>query len=123
MEQPRAYQDLVAWQKAHQLIFGAYRLTSVYPSGLRFGLAQQTRCAAVSAAANIAEGFRRTSLNHFIFHLDMAQVSLEEAKYHLLLARDLGFIKKRAHDTLHTFTEDVGKLLFRPIESLGRKRL
>jgi hypothetical protein len=51
-----SYRDLEVWQKAMQLIVESYRCTSSFPADERFGLTAQIRRAAVSVAANIAEG-------------------------------------------------------------------
>ena len=53
------FQDLVVWQKAHQIVLRVYRLTMTYPKNEMFGLVSQMRRAAVSVPANIAEGFKR----------------------------------------------------------------
>lgn len=121
MERPKTYRDLVAWQKAHRLVLEVYRVTEVYPEHERFGLTSQTRRATVSVASNIAEGFSRRSLNHYLSHLDMSSTSLEETKYHLLLGRDLGYLSQQEYESLSGFADDVGRLLRRLSQSLERK--
>ena len=49
------------WQKAHAFVLAVYRLTSGFPKQETFGLSLQMKRAAVSVAANIAEGFARRS--------------------------------------------------------------
>ncbi len=52
------FTDLIVWQKAHQFVLQVYMITKTFPSDERFGLTSQFRRAAVSVAANIAEGFK-----------------------------------------------------------------
>src|SRR5579883_159383 len=55
----RCFRDLIVWQKAHDFVLRTYRLTTAFPKCEIYGLTSQLRRAAVSVAANIAEGFRR----------------------------------------------------------------
>ncbi len=87
----RTFQDLVAWQKAHDFVLGAYRLTAGFPKDERFGLTAQLRRAAVSVPANIAEGFRKRSDADKARFLSIAQGSAEECQYYLILAGDLQY--------------------------------
>lgn len=87
----RSFQELVVWQKAHQFVLDVYRLTRSFPADERFGLTSQLRRAAVSVPANIAEGFPKRSANDKVRFFNIAQGSLEEAHYYLLLAKDLGY--------------------------------
>ena len=50
------YQDLIAWQKAMDLVEGVYRATRGWPKEELYGLSNQVRRAAVSVPANVAEG-------------------------------------------------------------------
>jgi len=50
------FQLLKAWQKAHQLVLQIYEATAALPVEEKYGIRQQIRRAAVSCAANIAEG-------------------------------------------------------------------
>ena len=56
------FEDLEVWKKAHGLVLKTYRITKTFPSEEKFGLVSQMRRAAVSIAANIAEGFKKRSL-------------------------------------------------------------
>jgi four helix bundle protein len=55
----RSFEDLLVWQKAHQFVLQVYALTENFPRAELFGLTSQLRRAAVSIAANIAEGFKK----------------------------------------------------------------
>jgi four helix bundle protein len=92
MEKPaRSFRDLVVWQKAHQLVLAIYRLTKEFPADERFGLASQIRRAAVSVAANIAEGFSKRGKPDKARFFNIAQGSLEEVHYYLILGSDLNY--------------------------------
>jgi four helix bundle protein len=87
----RTFQDLIVWQKAHQFVLSVYRLTDSFPKHELFGLTSQFRRAAVSIPANIAEGFRKKSKNDKARFMNIAQGSLEECRYYLILANDLKY--------------------------------
>ena len=92
MKQPaRMFQDLVVWRKAHELVLGVYKLTNSFPKSETYGLTAQFRRAAVSVPANIAEGFKRRGKADKARFLNIAQASLEESRYYLILAKDLGY--------------------------------
>ncbi len=57
-----------------------------------YGLTSQLRQAAVSIAANIAEGFKKKGKPDKVRFMNIAQGSLEECRYYLILAKDLGYI-------------------------------
>jgi four helix bundle protein len=81
---------LLIWQKAHQFVLCVYRETERFPRDERYGLTTQLRCSAVSIAANIAEGFVKRGIGDKLRYLNIAQGSLEESRYYLILASDLG---------------------------------
>src|SRR2546429_1324112 len=87
----RTFQDLVVWRKAHELVLAVYSFTAGFPKTETYGLALQMRRAAVSVPANIAEGFRRRGKADKARYMNMAEGSLEESRYYLILAKDLGY--------------------------------
>ena len=87
----RTFQDLLVWQKAHGFVLAAYAFTAGCPKQETYGLALQMRRAAVSIPANIAEGFRRRSKPDKARFLNIAEGSVEECRYFLILAKDLGY--------------------------------
>ena len=86
-----SFKDLIVWQKSHALALKVYRVSARYPKIELYGLVSQMRRAAVSVPANIAEGFKRASRPDKARVLNLAQGSLEELRYFLLLAKDLGY--------------------------------
>ncbi|HLL90775.1 MAG TPA: four helix bundle protein [Tepidisphaeraceae bacterium] len=74
------------WQKAHQLVLDVYAMTRRFPREEMFGLSSQMRRAAISVPANIAEGFKKSGKPDKLRFYNIAQGSLEEVRYYLLLA-------------------------------------
>ncbi len=104
----KSFQDLVVWRKAHQFALGIYELTKTFPETEKYGLTSQLRRSAVSIPANIAEGFRRKGKSDKVRLMNIAQGSLEESRYYLILAKDLGYC-----DSLQQLNqlEEVSKIL------------
>jgi len=87
----RTFQQLEVWQKAHAVVLAVYRLTVEFPKHETFGLTSQMRRAAVSVPANIAEGFVKRGRADKLRFYNIAQGSLEEVRYYLILAEDLAY--------------------------------
>ena len=107
-ESAKTFKDLIVWQKAHGFVLSVYRITLEFPKEETYGLTSQFRRAAVSIPANIAEGFRRKGRPDKYRFMNIAQGSLEECRYYLILAGDLGYIEE---DDLMNRLEEVSKLL------------
>jgi four helix bundle protein len=104
----KSFQDLVVWQKAHQFVLEVYHLTVGFPRSELYGLTSQFRRAAISIPANVAEGFRKRSKADKVRFPNISQGSLEEARYYLILAKDLGYADISRSWLL---IEEVSKLL------------
>ncbi|MBC7848622.1 MAG: four helix bundle protein [Chitinophagaceae bacterium] len=98
------FMDLIVWQKAHRFVIGVYQYTKNFPREEIYGLTSQFRRAAVSIAANIAEGFKKHGISDKARYLNIAQASLEECRYFLILANDLGFGRDEQLNLLLTET-------------------
>ena len=107
-EPAKSFEDLLVWQKAHAFVLIVYRLTGVFPKHEIFGLTSQFRRAAVSIPANIAEGFRRRGASDKARFFNIAQASLEECRYFLILARDLDYADVQE---AYRLIQEVSKLL------------
>jgi len=105
-----SFEDLLVWQKAHQLVLQGYPLTLDFPDYERFAMADQLRRAVVSVATNIAEGYGSHSDGLFLRYLSTAQGSLAETRYLLLLARDLRYINIPQYDAAAALAEEVSKV-------------
>lgn len=104
----KSFRDLIVWQKTHQFVLSVYRITRSFPKEELYGLSNQFRRAAVSIAANIAEGFRKNGKLDKLRFYNIAQGSLEECRYYLVLTHDLEYA-----DTSHLLLslEEVSKIL------------
>ena len=107
-ESAKRFTDLIVWQKAHQFVLAVYRFTGGFPKDEIYGLTSQLRRAAVSIAANIAEGFKKVGTADTLRYMNISQGSLEECRYYLISAKDLSY-----GDTieLQGQIDEVGKLL------------
>jgi len=104
----RSFRDLMVWRKAHEFVLAVYRLTDSFPDREKFGLSHQMRRAAVSIPANIAEGFGKRSRAEKARFLNIAEGSLEECRYYLILTDDLGYGET---ESLMGILEAVSRLL------------
>jgi len=87
----KTFQDVEVWQLAHKWVLKIYRFSEDFPKHELFGLGSQLRRAAVSVPANFAEGFKKLGKNDKLRFYNIAQGSLEECRYYLILASDLGY--------------------------------
>jgi len=87
----RNFQDLIVWQKAHHFVLNVYRISKNFPREEVYGLTSQFRRAAISVAANIAEGFKKKGRADKVRFMNIAEGSLEECRYYLILTQDLGY--------------------------------
>jgi four helix bundle protein len=113
------FRQLGVWQEAHKLVLGVYEITKAFPRDERFGLVSQMRRAAVSIPANIAEGFKRRGIRDKIRFYNTSEGSLEELKYFLILAEDLGYVA--SNEDLMAQSRTVGRLLNGLITSTERR--
>jgi len=104
----RTFQDLLVWQKAHQFVLEIYAFTARFPKQETYGLSLQMRRAAVSIPANIAEGFRRRGKADKARFMNLAEGSVEECRYFLILSKDLGYGDTKK---LSTALEEASRLL------------
>ena len=108
MQPAKTFEDLIVWQKAHQFVLGVYKYTSGFPREEVYSLTSQFRRAAVSIAANIAEGFRKKSTKDKARFFNIAQGSLSECTYFLILSEDL---KYGDNTELKFLLQEVGRML------------
>jgi len=107
-EKSKTFKDLIVWQKAHKFVLSVYKITDNFPRAELYGLASQFKRAAISIPANIAEGFRKNGKADKCRFMNIAQGSLEECRYYLILTKDLGYFETK---NLMLQLEEVSKLL------------
>jgi four helix bundle protein len=116
----RNFQDLIVWQKAHQFVLSIYGYSAISPKAETYGLTSQLRRAGISIPANIAEGFKKRGRADKLRFLNIAQGSLEECRYYLILSDDLGYGNRQL---LSEQLEEISRLLegyMRGIEGGGK---
>lgn len=117
----QSYRQLIAWQKAMELVRVVYDLTDDFPAEERFGLSSQMRRAAVSTASNIAEGQGRNSTKEFINHLSIAYGSLMETETQTLVAEMRNYSIPEKRGQVIDLAAEVGRLINGLSNSLGRQ--
>lgn len=107
----KTFRELKVWQKAHGLVLDIHRVSRNFPREELYGLTQQIRRSARSIPTNIVEGFKRRSSKEYAYFLNLADASLEETKYHVILAKDLGYFGKNEDKNLMDRCDEVGRML------------
>ena len=116
------FRDLHVWVGAHELTLKMYSITAGFPREERFGLTAQLRRSSASIGANIAEGCGKRGNAEFQKYLQIASGSASELDYHLILARDLGFLKKEAYDAVFSDLVRVRRMLAALIQKVESER-
>ena len=117
----RSHRDLIAWQKAIDLAEACYLLTSQFPKDELYGLTSQTRRAAVSVAANIAEGYGRQTKPAHLSFLRIARGSLRELETHLIIADRIRLAEAAPLAALLEKCDEQARILHALIEKLERQ--
>src|SRR3569623_298124 len=112
------FEQLDVWQKAHEAVLAIYRMTARFTAEERYGLVSQMRGAAISAPANIAEGFKRQSRRDKIRFYNISQGSLEEVRYYVRLAKDLEY--PSSDKDLPAMIDEVSRMLYGLIKAIDR---
>jgi four helix bundle protein len=111
----KSFEDVDIWQKAHDFVLSVYKLTELFPKHELFCLTSQLRRAAISIPANFAEGFRKNSKRDKARFYGVAIGSLEECRYYLRLAKDLGYADTTEH---RSKLEEVSRMLTRYLAAI-----
>ncbi len=117
------FRDLQVWHKAHLLALDSYKATDSFPRQEMFGLTSQIRRAAVSIAANIAEGCGKRGNGEFQRFLNIAAGSASELEYHFLLARDLQLFDDLGYKRLNAAVVEVKRMLSALVRKVDAERL
>ena len=105
------FQNIFAWQKAHDFTKLVYSITRHFPEDERFGITSQFRRAAVSIGANIAEGYKKLSKADKLRFMNISEGSMAECMNYILLSFDLGYINDEEFRLLTQSIDEVGRLL------------
>ena len=105
------FQNIFAWQRAHDFTLLVYQVTKHFPEDERFGLTSQFRRAAVSIGANKAEGYKKLSKADKLRFLNISEGSMAECMNYIILSNDLGYINSDEYEQLSVSIEDAGRLL------------
>jgi four helix bundle protein len=111
MQMTQSFKDILAWQKAHAFVVQVYKACATFPAHECYGLCSQFQRAAVSIAANIAEGYRKDGIADKLRFLNISQGSLEECRYYVLLSLDLSYINTETFNNLNMSIEEASRLL------------
>ena len=106
-----SFTELLVWQKSHQFVLLVYQVTNRFPNYERIGLTSQFQRAAVSIPANIAEGYKKMGKADILRFINIAQGSLEECRYYVILSKDLGYITEDDANQMYIIIEDASRLL------------
>jgi len=111
MDKIHAFTQLRTWQSARELTVAIYKVTESFPDSEQFGLTSQMRRASVSVAANIAEGFSRTTARDKVYFYSIALGSLLENESHAYIASDLGYLDLANLNKLLEGSTDLQKMI------------
>lgn len=106
------FTELKVWQRSHALVLQLYKLTREFPADERFGLTSQLRRAAMSVPTNIAEGSRRQHRPDFARFLNIAEGSLAEVEYLVMLSRDLGYVEEKTARPQVDEANEIARMLY-----------
>jgi four helix bundle protein len=116
------FKTLEVWKKNHALALSVYKVTAEFPKSELYGLTSQLRRAGTSIPANIAEGCGRFGDAELARFLQIAMGSASELEYHLILAKDLGFIKESDYQDFSKQAIAVKKMITSFLQKLRAER-
>lgn len=120
MSSIKSYKDLLAWQKAMDLVELVYELTRQFPREELFGLATSLRRAAVSIPSKIADGHERDNTREFIHYLSVARGALSEVETQIEVAKRLAYINEEQQAEFTRLASDTGKIVNGLMNSMER---
>ncbi len=111
MNKTKCFEELEVWKKAHEFVLLVYKSTETFPKSELFGLVIQFRRAAISIAANIAKGYKKKGKADKLRFYNIAQGSLEECRYYIILSKDLKYIQIQENEILNDLLKHTSFLL------------
>jgi len=116
-----SFKDLIVWQKGIELVNEIYKVTKHFPKEELYGLTSQTRRAAVSVPANIAEGWGRGTTKNYIQFLEISRGSLYELNTLIIISYNQEYISKETCDEIENRLNEIGRMLNALINKLENK--
>jgi four helix bundle protein len=107
----RPHENLEVWKKSIEAALSVYKVSETFPKGGEVRINLSLRRAAVSIAANIAEGAARTSKKEFCHFLSNAQGSASEVETELLIAHRLGYVPTGKYEPLRGSIDEIGRMI------------
>jgi len=107
----KTFREVVAWQKAHAFVLAFYATKKMFPDDEKFALVPQFQRAAISIAANIAEGYKKVSRADKLRFFNIAQGSLEECRYYIILSHDVGYYPQDVANDMWAKIEEASTVL------------
>ena len=107
----KTFREVMAWKRAHEFVLAFYKTKPMFPEDEKFALVPQFQRAAVSIAANIAEGYRKLSKADKLHFFNIAQGSLEECRYYIILSHDVGYYSKETANDMWQKIEEASTVL------------
>ena len=104
-------EDLDVFKRSHQLTLQVYKICQALPADEKYGLASQMKRAAASICTNLMEGSYRLNRGEYRQFVGIARGSAGELKYHLMLAKDLGYISGNDYSSYRTESDEISKML------------
>jgi len=111
MSKIKTVEELEVFKNGHNLTLNIYKISKKFPAEEKFSLIQQMRRAAASICTNLMEGSHRLGRKEFRQFVGIAKGSAGELKYHLLLAKDLGYLPEEQFVVLRSEAEKISKML------------
>jgi four helix bundle protein len=122
MDKIESVEELDVFKKAHQVALKTYKISKEFPADEKFGLVSQMRRAAASIATNLIEGGYRLNRAEYRQFVGIARGSSGELKYHILLAKDLGYLLENDYNVLRAELDEISKMLMGLAKSLASRK-
>ncbi len=107
----KTFRDVIAWKRAHEFVLAFYDTKPMFPEDEKYALVPQFQRAAVSIAANIAEGYKKLSKADKLRFFNIAQGSLEECRYYIILSHDVGYYTNEVANKMWQKLEEASTVL------------
>lgn len=105
------FEDLIAWQKARELVAVTYSLTVEGAFAKNFCLRDQIHRTAASIMSNLVEGFERGSRPDFHRLMVIVKASCAEVRSQPYVAFDIGYINEDELKQHQTQAYEIARIL------------